>query len=159
MFQAELRSYSPDFLNPFVVRTMWLSSSWKSYTHADDLVRRYCTTAQRLFCNYFLNSHYLKMVKEPHYPYLNSMYRREVFSTASRLTMYLVMNVNFEFFDFFAQNAHPGTDYNCRDINIRNQFFEQFIKEQAEFCKNFSNVLDSKERFTKQYKKRLFDTI
>ena len=159
MFQAELKCYSPDFLNPFPVRTMWLSSSRKAYTHADNLVRRYCITAQRLFCNFFLNSYYLHLLKESQYPYTQTMYRHKVFTAASRMTMYLVMNLNFEFFDFFAQNAHPGTDYNCRDINIRNQFLDQFNKEQAEFCKNFSNVLDRKERFIKQYRKSLFDKI
>ena len=159
MFQAELQSNSPDFLNLFTVRTMWLSKSKKAYTHADDLVRRYCTVAQRLFCNFFLNSYYLQLFKPPQYPYTETMYRHKVFSAASCLTVYLVMNLNFDFFDFFVQNAHPGTDYNCRDINIHNQFLDQFNKEQAEFCKNFSNVLDRKERFIRQYKKTLFNLI
>ena len=68
-----------------------------------------------------------------------------------------------EFFDSFAQNAHPGTDYNCLNLNIHNQFYESFINKQKSFCKgfpDFSNaLLGRKELFIKQYNESLFDLI
>ena len=160
VFQNELQqSLYTGFLSPLTVRTFWLSTSKRSYTHADNLVRHYCITAELLFCNFFLECENGFCKTYPRFPYTERVFRTQIFQAASHLSMYIVMNVNFQFFDFFAQKAHPGTDYNCRDINIRNQFLDQFNKEQAEFCKNFSNVLDRKERFIKQYRKSLFDKI
>ena len=65
----------------------------------------YCReTVQQLFSEFALpklESQRLFYVRD------DVWYRREIFNTARQLAVTLIMNVDFEFFIFFAQNAHP----------------------------------------------------
>ena len=108
-FQTELKDDRSCILNPNPIMewAIWLVPSLTTSTSGDDLVRKLCLTAERLFSNYFLNLHYQNLNLKDFYVRDDVWYRREIFNTARQLAVTLIMNVDFEFFIFFAQNAHP----------------------------------------------------
>ena len=143
-FQAELQGHVTRVISPFPLGTVWLSSSLTAVTSGDNLVRKFCITVEQLFSNYFLNFHYQKSLLTDYYVRDDMWYRLQIFKTARQVAVSLITNTNFKFFNFFAQNAHPGTDYNCRDFNIRNPHYH-------------SDLSFRKELFIKQYSKSILD--